>query len=116
MEKTWGKRTNLNEATIQFLSQFFSWHTGQRKKSNQRKHEQPALNPCAVQFRGVSFIIVMGAVLVKKSQKTGKCILCNDPNLNPESTTMGASFCDTCWETMKSGDEDKLGERIVWDE
>ncbi len=43
-------------------------------------------------------------------------MLCNDPNPNPENTTMGASFCDTCWETMKSGDEDKLGERIVWDE
>ncbi|MGM1022998.1 MAG: hypothetical protein ACQEXV_21420 [Bacillota bacterium] len=53
---------------------------------------------------------------MKKSPKTGKCMLCNDPNPNPENTTLGASFCDTCWEAMKSGDEDKLGERIVWDE
>ncbi len=52
---------------------------------------------------------------MKKSPKTGKCMLCNDPNSNPENTTMGASFCDKCWSVMKSGDEDKLGERIVWD-
>ncbi|KAF6569075.1 hypothetical protein G9G53_22565 [Paenibacillus sp. EKM206P] len=45
----------------------------------------------------------------------GKCLICNDPN--PEfHTTLGASFCGVCWEIMKSGDDDQLGERIVWDD
>ncbi|MFK4475721.1 hypothetical protein ABH897_005515 [Paenibacillus sp. RC73] len=52
---------------------------------------------------------------MKKSPIAGICMLCNDPNPNPEHTTMGVSFFDTCWDVMKSGDEDKLGERIVWD-
>ncbi|KJD42742.1 hypothetical protein QD47_26510 [Paenibacillus terrae] len=41
---------------------------------------------------------------MKKSPKPGICMLCNDPNPNPEHTTMGTSFCDTCWDVMKSGD------------
>ncbi|TKH42081.1 hypothetical protein C1I60_22555 [Paenibacillus terrae] len=57
----------------------------------------------------------IGAIFMKKSPIAGICMLCNDPNPNPEHTTMGVSFCDTCWDVMKSGDEDKLGERIVWD-
>ncbi|WP_127190213.1 hypothetical protein [Paenibacillus anaericanus] len=49
-----------------------------------------------------------------KRPTTDKCTICNDPDPQ-QHTTLGASFCETCWEIMKTGDEDALGERIVWE-
>ncbi|URJ47399.3 hypothetical protein MF628_002032 [Paenibacillus polymyxa] len=87
---------------------------GGKEPVNQRKHETAWSEPLRGSIpQRVFYFSIDGSGTVKKSPKTGKCMLCNDPNPNPENTTMGASFCDTCWETMKSGDEDKLGERIA---
>ncbi|GAA0390373.1 hypothetical protein GCM10008933_21610 [Paenibacillus motobuensis] len=49
-----------------------------------------------------------------KKPTTDKCTICNAPD--PEiPTTLGASFCETCWILMAAGDEDALDERMVWD-
>ncbi|MDN4078178.1 hypothetical protein QYF52_09540 [Paenibacillus polymyxa] len=89
---------------------------GGKEPVNQRKRHTDLVRTLA-RFNSAACLLffIDGSDIVKKSPKAGKCMLCNDPNPNPENTTMGPSFCDTCWETMKSGDEDKLGERIVWD-
>lgn len=49
-----------------------------------------------------------------KRPTTDKCTICNDPE-PARHTTLGASFCDVCWQLMAAGDEDALSERMVWE-
>ncbi|MNW36168.1 hypothetical protein D3C74_131740 [compost metagenome] len=49
-----------------------------------------------------------------KKPTRDKCTICNDPEPNCH-TTLGMSFCQTCWDIMASGDEDALSERVVWE-
>lgn len=46
-----------------------------------------------------------------KSPIEGQCLICNMTEPSRHST-LGASFCDPCWEAMK--DEGELIKRMVW--